>query len=142
VGVLKINNDLERIADLAVGIAERAVLLASQPAFPAPIDVQAMGSRVSRMLKDGVDALVRRDADLARRVCAADEEVDGMHRRTYERVEEGILRNPTQVRFHIHYLAISRSLERIADHATNIAEDVIFMVEGRILRHHLGGQGH
>ncbi len=141
IAVLKINGDLERIGDLAVNIAEHSGFFASQPKVAHAFDIPSMSDRVKRMLKQALDSLVNRDVALARQVCLADDEVDEVHRGNYERIEKAIERDPEQVRAYIHQLAVSRYLERIADHATNIAEDVIYMVEGEIRRHHIEDKG-
>jgi phosphate transport system protein len=135
VAVLKINNDLERIGDLAVNIAERAAFLATQPKIAIPFDLQGMAEKSQTMLKRSLDALVNMDSHLAREVCASDDEVDALNRDMYSQVKIGINRHPDDVESLIHFLSISRHLERIADHATNIAEDVIYMVDGEISRH-------
>jgi phosphate transport system protein len=135
VTVLKINNDLERIGDLAVNIAERAVFLAGQPNVNISVDLVDMAHNARSMLKDSLDALVNLDAELAHKVCANDDIVDGMHRRMYLKVQEAILKNPEQISSLIQLLSASRHLERISDHTTNIAEDVIYMIEGQIARH-------
>jgi len=135
VAVLKINNDLERIGDLAVNIAERAVFLAGQPKVNISIDLVDMAHNAQSMLKKSLDALVNRDAELAHKVCANDDIVDQMNRQMYLKVQEAILENPKQISSLIHLLSASRHLERIADHTTNIAEDVIYMIEGQIVRH-------
>ncbi|NLE28674.1 MAG: phosphate signaling complex protein PhoU [Phycisphaerae bacterium] len=137
VAVLKINNDLERIGDLAVNIAERAVFLASQKQFKPIIffDFEEMARKTQSMLKRSLDALVNADTELAREVCAADDEVDAMNREMYLQVQNVIKAHPEQAESLIHMLSASRHLERIADHATNIAEDVIYMIEGEIVRH-------
>lgn len=136
VACIRLNSDLERIGDLAVNIAERAVYLASV-AEPSekPLDVGAMGRLVRSMLSGALNALVNLDASMARKVCAMDDEADAMHRGTFARVEEAVRRHPAEFATMTHYLSVSRYLERIADHATNIAEDVIYMVEGAIVRH-------
>ncbi len=135
VAVLKINNDLERIGDLAVNIAERAVFLAGQDGVQSEFDFEGMARKAQEMVKMALDSLVNQDSSLARQVLAMDDEVDGMNRRMYEQVREGIRRHPDQLVAHTHLLSASRHLERIADHATNIAEDVVYMVEGSIIRH-------
>jgi len=136
VACIRLNSDLERIGDLAVNIAERAIYLASV-AEPSekPIDVGAMARLVRSMLSGALDALVNLDAARARRVCAMDDEADDMHRETFARVEAAVRRHPSEFATMTHYLSVSRYLERIADHATNIAEDVIYMIEGDIVRH-------
>ena len=135
VAVLKINSDLERIGDLAVNIAERAVFLAGQPKINIAIDLVDMAHNAQSMLKQSLDALINHDAKLAHKVCASDDIVDGMNRQMYLKVQEAILKNPEQISPLIHLLSASRHLERIADHTTNIAEDVIYMIEGQIIRH-------
>jgi len=136
VACIRLNSDLERIGDLAVNIAERAVYLASV-AEPSekPLDVGAMARLVRSMLSGALDALVNLDPARARKVCAMDDEADATHRDTFGRVEEAVRRHPSEFATMTHYLSVSRYLERIADHATNIAEDVIYMVEGNIVRH-------
>lgn len=140
VSVLKINNDLERIGDLAVNIAEQAAYLATQERVEVPFDFPGMAQKVQSMLKRSVDALVNMDSDLARRVCAADDEVDAIHRDMYTHVQNAILRNPEAIDRLIRHLSVSRNFERIADHATNIAEDVVYLVEGEIVRHGEGAK--
>jgi phosphate transport system protein len=135
VAVLKINNDLERIGDLAVNIAERAIFLAGQDVVQSEFDFEGMARKAQQMVKMALDSLVNQDSSLARQVLAMDDEVDAMNRRMYEQVREGIRRYPGQLEAHTHLLSASRHLERIADHATNIAEDVVYMVEGQIIRH-------
>lgn len=135
VAVLKINNDLERIADLSVNIAEQAAYLATQPKVDIPFDFPGMSEKAQRMLRQSLDALVNDDTTLARKVLAADDEVDAINRHMYDQVKDGIRRHPENLDCLIHLLSVSRHLERIADHATNIAEDVIYMAEGEIVRH-------
>jgi phosphate transport system protein len=136
VAVLTINKDLERIGDLATNLAEEAIYLADEPPVQqSPFDLMGEGRRVRQMLKDCLDALVNRDAGLARRVLKSDDEVDEIHRAMYNKVKEAIRQNPLESGRFIELLNASRQLERIADHAVNIAEDVIYVVEGRIVRH-------
>ncbi|MFH1613959.1 MAG: phosphate signaling complex protein PhoU [Planctomycetota bacterium] len=135
VAVLKINNDLERIGDLAVNIAERAVFLAGQSKVNISIDLVDMAHNAQSMLKKSIDALINYDTELAHKVCVSDDIVDQMNRQMYLKVQEAILKNPEQITPLIHLLSASRHLERIADHTTNIAEDVIYMIEGQIVRH-------
>lgn len=135
IAVLKINNDLERIADLAVNIAERALFLNTQPKISIPFDFSTMVDKTKTMLRRSLDALVRMDTDMAHRVLMSDDEVDEINKEMYGQVQGGIRENPDQLESLIHYLSTSRHLERIADHATNIAEDVIYMVNGEIVRH-------
>lgn len=136
VAVIKINNDLERIGDIAVNIAERAAFLATQGKLDIPFDFAGMAEKTQSMLKKSLDSLVNMDADLAWEVGAADDEVDAINRDMYLQVQDGIRKNIDRMECLIHLLQASRHLERIADHATNIAEDVIYMINGEIVRHH------
>lgn len=135
VAVLKINNDLERIGDEAVNIAERAVYLATHPPIDLALDFKSMAARAQRMVSRSIDALVNLDSAIAREVRASDDEVDEMNRQMYRLIQDYIAANCGSVAECIHLLSTSRHLERIADQATNIAEDVIYMVEGEIVRH-------
>lgn len=135
VAVLKINNDLERIGDLAVNIAERSVFLASVPQVSVAFDFARMSKKTESMLNRSLDALVNMSSELAHEVCADDDEVDSINRQMYLKIQEAIQKHPDQIASLIHLLSVSRHLERIADHATNIAEDVIYMIEGKIVRH-------
>jgi phosphate transport system protein len=135
VTALKINNDLERIGDLAVNIAERSEFLAGQEPITVPFDFDAMAEKTQWMVTESLDSLVDMDCKRAHGVCAVDDEVDALNRKMYKQVESSIVAHPIWARGLLHLLSISRHLERIADHATNIAEDVIYMVEGKIVRH-------
>lgn len=135
IAVLKINNDLERIGDLAVNIAEQVQFLGATAPRPFPFDYEGMAGKAQVMLKKSLDALVNLDAGLARQVCASDDEVDAMYRDLIGLVKNEIRQNPDQFDVLLTLLMVSRQLERIADHATNIAEDVIYMIDGHIVRH-------
>jgi phosphate transport system protein len=135
VAVLKINNDLERIGDLAVNIARKAAALACAPVPEVRADVVAMWEKVRGMLHDSLDALVRVDAALAAEVRARDDEVDQMKRRLRLAIEALIQSAPDRIEGLLRLLAVVRNLERIADYATNIAEEVVYVAEGRITRH-------
>lgn len=135
VAVLKINNDLERIADIAVNIAERVPRLASTPPSGMEQHLQRMGAEASAMLRRSFDALSQRDSSLAREVLARDEILDELHRQTFKSVEEGVVSGPPEVATLLLFLSISRDLERVGDHVTNIAEDLIYLFEGTIIRH-------
>jgi phosphate transport system protein len=135
VAALKINNDLERIGDLAVNIAQRSLVLASHAPIQIDFDLASMAESARQMLKKSLDSLVKMDTSLAREVCAADEEVDDMNRMMHDLVKQNIAKSPDRVHCLLQLLLVSRSLERIADLSTNIAEDVIYMVEGVIVRH-------
>jgi phosphate transport system protein len=135
VAVLKINNDLERMGDLARNIAKRVVLLTGGARIDLPDDLRPMATMAQQMVKESLDALVNADTLLARRVRDSDDEVDGMRRKVQEFVEQQIAAHPEQTELLMRLLSVSRHLERLADLATNVAEDVIYMVEGEIVRH-------
>jgi len=135
IATIKINSDLERIGDLAVNIAERAEYLATHAAVDIPFDFAGMADKARAMVRRALDALVNMDARLARQVCAADDEVDAMNREMYDKVKDAMRKHPEWIDQLVHILSTSRHLERVADHATNISEDVIYMIEGEIVRH-------
>ncbi len=135
IAVLKMNNDLERIGDLAVDIAERAAYLGTHSPIDLLLDFRGMADLTQLMLKCSLDALVNSDPVLARQVRASDDAVDEMNREMFTLIHDYIRNNPDHVAEAIHLLLASRHLERIADQTTNIAEDVIYMVEGEIVRH-------
>ncbi|GAK50262.1 phosphate uptake regulator, PhoU [Candidatus Moduliflexus flocculans] len=135
IAVLKINNDLERIGDLAVAIAERAASLSTVREISLPFDFGRMSGRVQEMLRKSLDALVQWNIGLANDVCSLDDEVDEENRAMYRNVREAILQHPDHSEQLLGGLSVSRYLERIADHATNIAEDVIYLISGSIVRH-------
>ncbi len=135
IAVLKINQDLERIGDLAVHIAERGQFLCQQPRIDIPFRLGSMADKTQAMLKNVLDAFVNLDEAAARAVCAADAEIDAMHRNIFEQVKTAVTGNAQLFEPLLQILHISRHLERIADHATNIAEDLIYLIEGRIVRH-------
>lgn len=139
VAVLKVNNELERMGDLAVNIAERAAFLSSQEPIRIPGDLAVMAGKVREMVLNSLRAVVEMDTDLARKVLETDDEVDEIHKEMFEVVQDLIEKDPRMVRRGIHYLSVSRYLERIADQTTNIAEDLIFMVNGTVVRHEGGG---
>lgn len=132
---LKVNNDLERIGDHAVSIAERAEMLADLDPLPLPDDFDKLVDSVQRMMHDSLNALVQRDAELARSVCMMDDEVDRIHRQMYVEMQAVMHRDSKLIEPAVSAISATRHLERIADLATNVAEDVVFMVEGEILRH-------
>jgi phosphate transport system protein len=135
VAVIKINNDLERIGDEAVNIAHRVRILAKQELPDYIHDYTQMSEKVQLMLKLSLDALVNMDADLSFRVVTMDDEVDHIQFESYDLIKEAMKAKPTQMGYKINLYLISRHLERIADHATNIAEEVIYLIEGEIVRH-------
>lgn len=135
VAVLKINNDLERVADEAVNIAERADFLARHAPVDLPLNFEVMSEKSQAMLRKSLEALTTMNAGLAHQVGRDDDEVDDLNRRMYEIVQQAMCLQPEQTECLIHMLSISRHLERIADYATNIAEDVVYMIESEIIRH-------
>jgi phosphate transport system protein len=135
IAVLKINSDLERIGDMAVNIAERAEVLAHLEEMELPLDILMMAEKTEKMLKRSIDSLVNLDAKLASDVRAADDEVDDMLSDTFIIIREALSKTPDRADYLLQVLSAARYLERIADHATNIAEDVLYMIEGKIVRH-------
>ncbi len=135
VSVMKINNDIERIGDLAVNIAERTLFLCTEPPFDALSDLAVMRTKALAMLTGSLDALVGLDTSRAREVRAADDEVDEINRQIFKEFTAAVRKNPDHVESLLCYLSVSRHLERIADYATNIAEDVIYLMDGEIVRH-------
>lgn len=135
IAALKINNDLERIGDLAVNIAQRAVSLAELKPMDPPFDYELMARKTRAMLRQALDSLIDMNAASAYEVCKLDDEIDNMNREVYGKVFTLIRKNVDTVEAATLYLSASRHLERIADYATNIAEDVIYMIEGNIVRH-------
>ncbi len=135
IAFLKLNNDLERIGDLATNIAERAASIALKPIVEIPEQIPKMTGLVQKMLKDSLDALVDMDGEKARSVMLQDDEVDSLHHSMYATVGHAIKSDPDNVELWMEIQAVSRYLERIADHCTNIAEDVEYMVHGEIQRH-------
>jgi phosphate transport system protein len=135
VAMLKVNNDLERMGDLAQNIAERANFLAQNEPIQVDLDFTRMVELVRRMVGQSLDALVNQDPVLARRVCVQDDEVDRLQKNMFEILQNLMVRDPRTVERAVQVLSVSRHLERIADSATNIAEDIVFMVEGDIIRH-------
>ena len=135
IATIKINNDLERIGDQAVNIAQRVNIIAKRPSPEFTFDYALMADKTQDMLKKSLDALVNLDVDLAFKVITLDDEVDLIQKEAYDRIKEAIKSNPERVGYLVNLLLISRHLERLADHATNIAEEVIYLIEGEIIRH-------
>ena len=133
--VIKVNNELERIGDLATDVAERAQFLAERDPVQLPPILLAMTQKTQAMVKKALDALVNLDPELAREVRESDDEVDDLHGRMFTLVQGAMRDEPDRIETLMPLLSISRYLERVADHATNIAEDVIYSVEGEIVRH-------
>jgi len=133
---MKINADLERIGDQAVNIAEQAVRILAHPPLKPIIDLPRMAEISERMTRESLDAFVRKDAKLARAILARDDEVDALKDQVFRVLLTYMMADPGTIERALGLILISRHLERIADHATNIAEDVIFVVEAKDVRHH------
>ncbi|MGA2600726.1 MAG: phosphate signaling complex protein PhoU [Bryobacteraceae bacterium] len=136
VASLKINNDLERMGDLAVNIANRALSLLNEPIVKPMIDIPHIAALVQSMVRKSLDAFVSRDADLARSVLASDDGVDDLRNASFHELISFMEQDPRNIRQSVDLLSVVRNLERIADHATNIAEDVMFLAKGIDVRHH------
>jgi len=136
VSAVKINTDLERVGDLAINIAEAARRYAQHPAVKKLIDIPRMAAIAQSMLRDALDAFVRRDMVLAQHVLDEDDKLDSLKTQVFRELLTYMLQDPATIEAALDLILISRHLERIGDHATNIAEDVIFMVSARDVRHH------
>jgi phosphate transport system protein len=136
VSVVKINTDLERVGDLAVNIAEAAKRYIVQPPVKRLIDIPHMAEVAQAMLRDALDSFVRRDVALAQQVLNQDDTLDTLKTQIFRELLTHMIQNPATVEPALDLILVSRHLERIGDHATNIAEDVIFMVSARDVRHH------
>ncbi len=133
---IKINNDLERMGDLSVSIAQSALALMQEPVIRPLIDIPHIAGLAQGMVRKALDAFVNRDPELARSVLASDDAVDNMRTASYHELISFMEKNPSQISQALYLLSTVRNLERIADHATNIAEDVLFLVKGIDVRHH------
>jgi phosphate transport system protein len=133
---IKINGDLERMGDLAVNITERALSLMGEPPVKPLVDIPKMAGLAEAMVRNALDALVKRDSDLARSVLLADDEVDRLRDAVYQELLQFMQAESTTVPRAVDLMFIAHDLERIADHATNISEDVLFLVKGIDVRHH------
>ncbi len=132
---IKIITDLERMADLAVDICERSVELLDEPPLKPYIDLPRMADAAQKMLKDSLDAFIAKDAELAIQVCAADDFVDNLNQQIFNELLVYMLKDPKNISRAVRLTYITKYLERIADHATNIAEMVVYMVKGKVIRH-------
>lgn len=135
VAVAKINNDLERMGDCAVNIAQAVEILNREPPLKPYIDLPRISALVQGMVRDSLDSLVRESPRLALEVCDRDDQVDGLYKQLFRELLTFMIEDPKAVTRALHLLLITRNLERIADHSTNIAEDVIYFIEGRDIRH-------
>jgi len=133
---LKINSDLERIGDLSVNIAEATIYMLDKPPLKPLIDIPRMAQLAQAMVKDSLDAFVNLDADLARDVCRRDDAVDDLNNQIFRELLTYMMEDPKAVTRAVDLILIGRNLERIADHATNISEDVVYMVKGKNIKHH------
>jgi phosphate transport system protein len=133
---IKINNDLERMGDLSVSIAESALALVREPVIRPSIDIPHIAALAQGMVRKALDAFVSRDSELARSVLASDDAVDNLRTASYHELTSFMENNSSQIPQALRLLNVVRNLERIADHATNIAEDVLFLVKGIDVRHH------
>jgi phosphate transport system protein len=135
--VMKINNDLERVGDLAVNIAERTKELLKYPILKPLIDIPRMAEISQGMLKDSIQSFINRDTQLAKSVCAQDDKVDNLNYQIFRELLTYMLQNHATIERAVDLILVGRNLERIADLATNISEDVIYMVNGRTIKHHI-----
>jgi phosphate transport system protein len=138
VAAVKINADLERVGDLAVNIAEASLRYLRHPPVKELIDIPRMADIAEGMLRDALDAFVRRDTALARSVLDRDDELDALKSQVFRELLTYMLQDPSKIEPALDLILISRHLERVGDHATNLAEDVIFMVSAKDVRHHAG----
>ena len=138
IAVLKINNDLERIGDLSVNIAERSIYLCTHMPVTLPANLARMAEITRTMLRQALDSLINLDNELAMNVLHLDEQVDDLNREMHRLAIQELRDQPDNIETLLHLLSVSRYLERIADHATNIAEDVYYLLNGEIIRHQTG----
>lgn len=134
IAAMRVNNDLERMGDLAVNIAERAAVVGAEPSV-AELDVATIAVDARNMVRESLDAFVRLDTEIARKVLGDDDRVDRLHAELLQSGQELMRKSPGTIDLAVHLMSASRNYERIADLATNIAEDVLFMVDGEVVRH-------
>jgi phosphate transport system protein len=135
IAVIKINSELERIGDEAVNIANRVRNISKRKRLDLSFDFSTISEKAAAMLRMSLDSLVNLDLDLAFKVLTLDDEVDEMHREIYDKIKQVMAQNPEYVGYLINLYTTSRHLERVGDHSTNIAEEVIYLIEGEIVRH-------
>jgi len=138
--IFKIVNDLERVGDQGVNVGERTLDLLKEPLLKPLIDIPKMAILAQQMLKDSLDSFVNQDADLARAVCRRDDEVDHLNDQVYHELLVYMTQDPKTITRAIDLILVGRHLERVADHATNIAEDVYYLVRGTTIKHRLAGE--
>jgi phosphate transport system protein len=137
VGAIKISSDLERVGDHAVNIAQCTLRLLDVPASLAPgLEIDEMAKRAREMLGDAIDAFIRADGSLGRSVCKRDDEVDALEESTFRVLLTQMMESPTTISSALQLLLVSRNLERVADLATNIGEDAVYLAEGKQIKHH------
>jgi phosphate transport system protein len=132
---IKIITDLERMGDLAVDICERAIELLDEPQLKPYIDIPRMAEAAQKMLKDSLDSFVEKDPDLAMKVCEADDFVDNLNQQIFNELLVYMLQDPKNIARAVRLTYVAKYLERVGDHATNIAEMVVYMVKGKVIRH-------
>jgi phosphate transport system protein len=135
VSTMKIATDLERMGDCAVNVAQAVEVLNQEPPLKPYIDLPRLAELTRGMVREALDSFVRRDARAAVEVCRRDDEVDGLYKQLFRELVSYMAEDPRNITRALHLLLVSRNFERIADHATNVAEDVVFLVEGRDIRH-------
>ena len=135
--VMKVNNDLERMGDSAVGIARRAIHILKEVPCKVPEELKTMTERAIQMVDDSLDAFIRKDAGAARAISGRDDEVDQLHKSILKQLQKSMEEDPKTIPSALDVFTITRRIERIADYATNVCEDIIYMVEGNIVRHYL-----
>ena len=135
VAILKIISDLERIGDLAMDIAKRAQYFATHQEVEFAFDFKKMAQETQDMLQRSLDAFINLNITKAKQVCEADDRIDSMHKEMFGKVQHAIEAHPEDIGSYLSSMTISRCLERVADHTTNISEDIIYMVEGEVVRH-------
>ncbi len=134
---MKVNAELERIADLAVDIAQRAVELSDKPLLKPLVDIPKFSAVAQNMVRDAIDSFIKKDIELAKKVVLSDNEADRLRNLIQdELINDYMAKDPSSASRAVPLLLIARHLERICDHTTNIAEDVVYMVEGRVIKHH------
>lgn len=134
---MKINSDLERMGDLAVNIAERSLDLVKQPLLKPLIDIPRMAELAQKMVRDVLNAFVNKDAELAREVCRRDDEVDSLNDQVFRELLTYMMQDQKNITRAVDLMLVGRYLERIADHSTNIGEDVVYFVKGKTIKHHI-----
>ncbi len=134
---MKIDSELERMGDLAVNVAEQALILACLPLLKPLIDIPRMARLAQAMVRDSINAFINRDEVLARSVCERDDEVDSLDDQIFRELLTYMMEDPTAIKRAVALILVSRNIERMADHATNIGEDVIYLAKGKTIKHHV-----